>query len=148
MNSNTILQSDVLDIIFDNRNKAYGAYALRKFYNARLQRSLAVTMLLVVIISGATFLTENTSGNIEVVDIVLSAVKMPALSERKILPQQKKINQKMDWIAITHSNGVMEYQKPQLCLYQMPVEEVRRSRYPKTARQLKQCRNPDFHRKH
>jgi len=94
MNSNTILQSDVLDIIFDNRNKAYGAYALRKYYNTRLQWSLAVTMLIVVILSGATFLADSTTGRIEVPDIVLSAVEMPVLTERKIPLQQKKINQR------------------------------------------------------
>ena len=36
MTSNEILKADVLDILFDNRNKQYGAYALRKNYNNRL----------------------------------------------------------------------------------------------------------------
>jgi len=42
MESNTILDSDVLDIIFDGRNKQYGAYQLRKSYNRRLGIALAV----------------------------------------------------------------------------------------------------------
>ena len=45
MNKETILKSDVLDILFDNRNKAYGAYNLRKFYNNRLIKSLAVMLV-------------------------------------------------------------------------------------------------------
>ena len=94
MNSNTILQSDILDIVFDNRNKAYGAYALRKFYNTRLQWSIAVTMLLVVIFSGATFLPGNVAGKIEVVDIVLGAVKLDEPVERLIPLAQKKVNQR------------------------------------------------------
>lgn len=36
MNKDTILQSNLLDIIFDNRNKDYGAYTLRKSYNSRM----------------------------------------------------------------------------------------------------------------
>ncbi|HEY0066839.1 MAG TPA: energy transducer TonB [Flavisolibacter sp.] len=44
MTSNEILQADVLDIIFDNRNKQYGAYALRKNYNFRMGVALAIAI--------------------------------------------------------------------------------------------------------
>ncbi|MBA2250986.1 MAG: TonB family protein [Chitinophagaceae bacterium] len=40
MNSNTILQTGLLDILFHNRNKDYGAYVLRKEYNKRMLQSL------------------------------------------------------------------------------------------------------------
>lgn len=36
MTTNEILQASLLDILFDNRNKDYGAYALRRGYNHRL----------------------------------------------------------------------------------------------------------------
>lgn len=36
MKSEMILTSDLLDILFENRNKEYGAYQLRKQYNRRL----------------------------------------------------------------------------------------------------------------
>ena len=51
MDTNKILQADVLDIIFDNRNKAYGAYELRKNYHKRLKRSMMIvaTLLLVTV---------------------------------------------------------------------------------------------------
>ncbi|HYF33264.1 MAG TPA: TonB family protein [Chitinophagaceae bacterium] len=42
---NKILQSDVLDIIFDGRNKAYGAYELRTNYARRLYISV-ISMVL------------------------------------------------------------------------------------------------------
>ena len=45
MNSNLILKSDILDIIFEKRNKAYGAYTLRKLYPNRLKRSLTIMLL-------------------------------------------------------------------------------------------------------
>lgn len=44
MTSNEILKADVLDIIFDNRNKQYGAYALRKNYNFRMGLALALAI--------------------------------------------------------------------------------------------------------
>ncbi|MBS1566038.1 MAG: energy transducer TonB, partial [Bacteroidetes bacterium] len=37
---NKIMSADVLDIIFDGRNKDYGAYELRKTYNKRLTTAL------------------------------------------------------------------------------------------------------------
>jgi periplasmic protein TonB len=49
MKPEAILQSDMLDILFENRNKAYGAYSLRKNYNKRLLQALAGTGLFVVL---------------------------------------------------------------------------------------------------
>src|SRR5687767_4478894 len=40
MTSQELLKSDVLDILFENRNKNYGAYVLRKFYHVRLSEAL------------------------------------------------------------------------------------------------------------
>ena len=42
MEANKILQADLLDILFENRNKKYGAYELRKEYDIRLYKSLAI----------------------------------------------------------------------------------------------------------
>jgi len=49
MKPEIILQSDMLDILFENRNKEYGAYALRKNYNKRLVQALSGTGLIVVL---------------------------------------------------------------------------------------------------
>lgn len=49
MNSAQILQSDILDIIFDGKNKLYGAYQLRKTYNNRIAGSLAMMGILVFV---------------------------------------------------------------------------------------------------
>ena len=56
MNSDIILKSDLLDILFEERNQAYGAYTLRKFYNARLLKSIGIMMLVVIAFSAFTFL--------------------------------------------------------------------------------------------
>lgn len=43
MDTNKILSADFLDLLFDNRNKDYGAYDLRKTYHTRITRSLIFT---------------------------------------------------------------------------------------------------------
>ncbi len=49
MEPNDVLKADVLDILFENRNKSYGAYPLRKFYAQRLYISMGVTLSLVTV---------------------------------------------------------------------------------------------------
>lgn len=41
METNKILQADYLDILFDNRNKQYGSYALRKYQDKRMVQAFA-----------------------------------------------------------------------------------------------------------
>ena len=50
-----MLTADPLDILFENRNKSYGAYPLRKFYNQRLSVSMGI-MLSLVILSSCAYL--------------------------------------------------------------------------------------------
>jgi periplasmic protein TonB len=46
-----MLKADPLDILFENRNKLYGAYPLRKFYAQRLYFSMGITLLAVILFS-------------------------------------------------------------------------------------------------
>jgi periplasmic protein TonB len=55
MKTDAILKADVLDIIFENRNKSYGAYSLRKFYNNRLYKALGLMGCLVIMLSSFTY---------------------------------------------------------------------------------------------
>ena len=48
MKPEKILESNVLDIIFENRNKAYGAYELRSHYNRRIGKAICLTTMVVV----------------------------------------------------------------------------------------------------
>lgn len=43
MDTSKILSADLLDLIFDDRNKEYGAYDLRKNYHVRITKSLVFT---------------------------------------------------------------------------------------------------------
>ena len=44
-----MLHADPLDLLFENRNKSYGAYTLRKYYPQRLMISLGITFAVVLI---------------------------------------------------------------------------------------------------
>jgi protein TonB len=59
MEIGNILSADVLDIIFDNRNKEYGAYDLRKNYRQRLMKATASMLLLVVLLLVAYILVAS-----------------------------------------------------------------------------------------
>jgi len=75
MEIKNILDADILDIIFEGRNKDYGAYDLRKSYNRRLIKSLmgmALVLVLLLIgyfLSGMTPHTEKKAMNITDTDL-------------------------------------------------------------------------------
>src|ERR1700733_14145283 len=60
-----ILQADPLDLLFENRNKLYGAYPLRKYYTQRLMISMGVVMSLVVLISFTYLFPDSSSYGIQ-----------------------------------------------------------------------------------
>ncbi len=59
MQSNEILKADLLDIVFDGRNKAYGAYELRKSYNSRMAVALAGMVTIALIFWAGKIMAEN-----------------------------------------------------------------------------------------
>ncbi len=59
MKTDAILKADILDIIFENKNKMYGAYALRKFYNNRLYKALGIMMGLVGVFCLFSFMVKE-----------------------------------------------------------------------------------------
>jgi protein TonB len=79
MEANKILNADVLDIIFDGRNKTYGAYELRRTYNKRLWVALITmaSVCLFIIIGGfiAKNMSNKKSGPILVQDVQLEEIK-------------------------------------------------------------------------
>lgn len=79
METNTILQSDVLDIIFDGRNKQYGAYQLRKSYNRRLGVALAVMFCICLLAIVGKVLAGNDvkhkAMELKITDLVLTDIK-------------------------------------------------------------------------
>jgi periplasmic protein TonB len=77
MDKNSILKADVLDIIFEGRNKDYGAYELRKTYNGRISKAIIFTVslcILLVLISFA-FGDKNKESLVIIEDVSLTNMK-------------------------------------------------------------------------
>lgn len=80
MESNKIMQTDLLDIVFENRNKSYGAYELRTQYNRRLSSALIATgVVTVLLVAGTAFASKTklhrTAGTVIIDDVSLVKTK-------------------------------------------------------------------------
>jgi len=86
MEANKILSAEFLDILFDERNKEYGAYQLRKTYNKRIGMALLVTAsvaLLALIGSFVASSMESGEKKIEISSVSLEDIKQ---EEEKVEP--------------------------------------------------------------
>jgi len=63
MEANKILSADVLDLLFENRNKDYGAYQLRKTYNKRITKALLITASVALLALLGSFLANKISAS-------------------------------------------------------------------------------------
>lgn len=59
MQANQLLTADLLDILFDGKNKAYGAYDLRKTYNNRLLKAMLATAALLIVLIGVYYISQS-----------------------------------------------------------------------------------------
>ncbi|MEJ7627452.1 MAG: hypothetical protein WKF35_11355 [Ferruginibacter sp.] len=67
MNADNIMQADLNDIIFENRNKEYGAYDLRRKYSERLVMALTIVFFLMALFSMITFFKKNNILTVETI---------------------------------------------------------------------------------
>jgi periplasmic protein TonB len=85
MEANKILNTDLLDLLFEDRNKAYGAYELRKSYNKRIRNALLITFAALLLIFLAAFVSQrvNTTDDktVNVQDVVLEEIKQEEKKE-------------------------------------------------------------------
>jgi protein TonB len=89
MDTNKILKADVLDIIFDNRNKSYGAYELRKNYHKRIRNALFIALtgvLVAVSIPLLASLNETNATHTKPPIIVFKDIPLPIDPVVKIEP--------------------------------------------------------------
>jgi len=85
MDVNKILNADLLDIIFDGRNKEYGAYELRKSYNKRLLTALMVMAAISALIF-VSVLVANTAKKNKIVMQNVEDVQLTEVKERNEPP--------------------------------------------------------------
>lgn len=78
MEANQILKSDLLDILFEGRNKEYGAYDLRKTYNKRIRIALASTVIILVLIFVGSVIADKLSASKDVKEVQTKDLVMEA----------------------------------------------------------------------
>ena len=104
MDANKILGADILDILFEGKNKDYGAYQLRKSYNRRLLKAIAGTALVIGLLFIGYFLSNLNGGPktqfANVRDIDLESVKTK-VDPPIVQPPQPKIPLKIQTIQFT-----------------------------------------------
>ena len=110
MTNKEILQSDLLDIIFENRNKVYGAYSIRKGYNNRMLTALGAGMsviLLLIFINGlgnkqeSTLTVPQDKNEILVREIEILKDKPKEPEQPKEVAKQKPVEPKVAAVKFT-----------------------------------------------
>ncbi len=89
MEAHQILQSRFIDILFEGKNKLYGAYDLRKTYNQRITKALLVTLGLITVLAvsfviSKRFVTNKPLMQIETPVMILQKI---AADKPKALPK-------------------------------------------------------------
>ena len=79
MDANKILGADLVDLIFDGRNKSYGAYELRTGYNKRLRNALLLTVAFALLILLLSFISSldlgSKKGQVQIKEVQLEEIK-------------------------------------------------------------------------
>ena len=107
MNRETIFQTSLLDIIFKDRNKDYGAYALRKFYNRRMYFAVC-SMTAFSMIACLFILTINDPQKITVANI-----KKIFTPDHVITPLHSSSHTALKTVAnVSHVKAIVKPQAP------------------------------------
>lgn len=81
MDINKIQSADILDILFDGRNKEYGAYDLRKTYNKRIKISMAGMALICLLMLVGSLIANSTKK--AKTEIVVADMELAKVNEEK-----------------------------------------------------------------
>lgn len=87
MEANKILSADILDLVFEDRNKDYGAYQLRKTYNKRILMALGITASIALLALVGSILAsslKSDSGKVDIKEVTIQEIKQE--EEVKELP--------------------------------------------------------------
>lgn len=85
MEINNILGASLIDIIFEGRNKNYGAYELRKKYNSRLYSAIIGTIAFTALVVFASFISSGFDNKMiiekfDIPDVTIGEVDPPAVT--------------------------------------------------------------------
>ena len=92
MEPNKILSAKLIDLVFDDRNKEYGAYELRNTYSRRIKKSLLITFVISALAFGGAVLA-NSVKKVKSRYTVGPVVQLTEIKEKKPpekLPEPEK----------------------------------------------------------
>ena len=103
METNKILTASILDLLFDNRNKDYGAYELRKTYQQRIIKSLVLSISIAgLVYAGAALansIMPHSNNRMNITSVVLTDIPPQKLPEK--IPDQPKPQPLVRTVAVT-----------------------------------------------
>ena len=85
MDVRKILSADILDIIFEGRNKSYGAYDLRKTYNKRITYALIGTLIICALLVISSVVAN--SSNKKAVEMIAQDVNLENMKQEEKKPE-------------------------------------------------------------
>lgn len=96
MEANKILSADILDLVFEGRNKDYGAYELRKSYNKRITRALLITASLAALALLGSILSSAMKGKgdkkVKINEMTIQDVKQEEKRHLLLRPRHPRPN--------------------------------------------------------
>jgi len=109
MTNNELLKADLLDILFEHRNKDYGAYALRKTYSLRLTKAMLTVLLLIgisVILLSRQNNKEDGPDKINGTELFVSSYELPKEKQKDPEPERQKPQKKDDLKQVKSVNDI------------------------------------------
>ena len=85
MDVNKILTADILDIVFEGRNKEYGAYQLRRTYNKRITYAIVGTIVVCLLFLGGSLIAN--SGDKDKAKILVEDVQLQDVNQEEKKPE-------------------------------------------------------------
>jgi protein TonB len=94
MDTNKILSANLLDLIFDDRNKDYGAYELRVTYPERVKKALIITISVSALVFTGTVLASSLQPGDETnrvkTELILHEIEMEKDQPKPLPPPERQ----------------------------------------------------------
>lgn len=124
MKAENILQTDLLDILFEHRNRSYGAYPLRKYYHQRLYLAVGLVAGAVLLFMAWMLFWRPATGDalaqsiwqVDSVKLIHLPAEIPKAKPVERLPQVRKVQ------AVQHVTPLIV--KDHLATDTMPSQQV------------------------
>ena len=130
MEANQILQSDILDIIFDGKNKSYGAYDLRKTYNGRVSQALLLMFSLIGLFIAGLALNKNSAADKLLIPMVTNDTDLARAPDDPlpVPPPPPERSTPVEKVSTVHYSGLKISPNEEVLIPPPSMDEIENSR--------------------